>query len=181
MTLEEVLVRYRELQGRVDEKFAEILGRYQDAFRCRAGCHSCCKPSLTVNRLEAAAIADYLSSRPELVASLRKLAEEKPFKGKRCEFLSADGACGIYEARPLVCRSHGAPLQFKDGTKEDALRLRDVCGLNFTGRDIGQLPADAVFNLDTLNTLLAVLSSQVFGKDASRVPLAINSLVSEEN
>jgi Fe-S-cluster containining protein len=177
MTLEETLARYRDLRGRVDEKFAEILARYQDSFRCRSGCHSCCKPSLTINRLEAAAVAEYLQSRPERVAELRSLAAANPHKGKRCTFLGSDGACGIYEARPLVCRSHGAPIQYKDGTKEDALRLRDVCGLNFAGADIGQLPADAVFNLDTLNTLLAVLSSQVFGKDTSRVPLSVDGVL----
>lgn len=177
MTLPEVLLRYRELSGRVDEKFAEIQGRYPASFACRAGCHSCCKPSLTVNRLEAAAIAKFLDSSPELVASLRALAAANPHRGKRCSFLAASGACGIYEARPLVCRSHGAPIQFKESGGEDALRLRDVCGLNFQGEDIGALPADSVLNLDTLNTLLAVLAKQVYGKDASRVPLTLEAVL----
>ncbi|RYZ95081.1 MAG: YkgJ family cysteine cluster protein [Proteobacteria bacterium] len=177
MTQEEVISRYGELQARVDEKFAEIHARYPAAFRCREGCHSCCKPNLTVNRLEAASIALFLRDRPELIASLRELAAANPFRAKRCSFLNAAGACGIYEARPLVCRSHGAPIQFKEGGGEDAMRLRDVCGLNFTGLDIGALPADAVFNLDTLNTLLALLSSQAYGKDVSRVPLSLNGIL----
>lgn len=179
MTLDEVLTRYAELQRRVDEKFSEIQGRYSDQFRCRAGCHSCCKPGLTINPMEAEAIRRYLGERPELAARLRELEAANPFKGKRCPFLGADGACGIYEARPLVCRSHGAPLQYKEERGgDDALRLRDVCGLNFTGSSIGDLPADAVMNLDTLNTLLALLAQQAYGKKQDRVELRISKLLS---
>jgi Fe-S-cluster containining protein len=172
VTISEVLARYRDLSSRVDEKFAEIVSRYPADFRCGAGCHSCCKPGLSVGPLEAAAVREFLAARPEVAEAALAVEEADPFRGKRCSFLAAGGRCGIYEARPLVCRSHGAPLQYKESAGEDAPRLRDVCPLNFTAEGISGLPADAVLNLDTINTLLAVLSRQAFGKDATRTALA---------
>jgi Fe-S-cluster containining protein len=176
VTLSEVLVRYRDLSARIEEKFAEIQARYPSDFACAAGCHSCCKPELTVGMLEAENIREFLTARPEVAAAMLKNEKANPFRGKRCSFLTQAGRCGIYEARPFVCRSHGAPLQYKEGSGEDALRLRDVCPLNFTDKNIGELPADAVLNLDTLNTLLAVLSKQAFGKNSKRAALKPSTL-----
>ena len=164
----EALARYRELRARVDAMFASVQAKYPASFRCAAGCHACCLPGLSVGRLEAEAIADYLRERPELRAELTQLATKRPFGGARCSFLRLDGACGIYEARPLVCRSHGAPLQYRDAEER---AQRDVCELNFTEANLAELPLNAVFNLDTLNTLLAVLALQGFGKDERRFPL----------
>lgn len=169
MNLEESLTQYTELRSKVDAKFAEIAGRNSKDFACGVGCHSCCLPGLTVNPLEAEAIRRYLDAHPE--------KRSAPSFGKnRCRFLGANGACSIYEARPLVCRSHGAPLQYRDPENkkfEEALRFRDVCPLNFQEKDLGKLPAEDVFNLDTVNTLLSLLASRAFGKKAAieRVPL----------
>lgn len=88
--------------------------------------------------------------------SLRKNEEANPFSGKRCLFLQKEGSCGIYELRPLVCRSHGAPLQWKEGENT----YRDVCPLNFTGENIGELSPNDVMNLDTINALLSLLLQQ---------------------
>lgn len=178
MSADTALAHLAGLSQRVDEKFAEIHSRYPQAFRCAEGCHSCCKPGLTVSRLEAARIQEGLATDPARSAALLATEAADPFQGKRCSFLQAGGGCGIYELRPLVCRSHGAPLQFAspDGSE---MRLRDVCPLNFTGEDLATLPADAILNLDTLNTLLAVLNKQAFGKDRTRVALKPSALLAE--
>lgn len=178
------LTQYRELLRRVEEKFNEIRGRHPDQFACRLGCHSCCKPGLTVNALEKEALRAFFAANPEAEAEARRVAALDPHKGKRCALLNEHGACVAYEARPLVCRSHGAPLQFRpleDGKKdsESQLRQRDVCPLNFTGLEIAQLPAEAVLNLDTINTLLALLTRMAFPGDEARTPLRIEALLRE--
>ena len=43
-----------------------------------------------------------------------------------CPALGEDGACAIYDSRPLVCRTFGLPL--RDGPRF----IGDVCELNFT-------------------------------------------------
>lgn len=172
MSLEASLTQYTELRAKVDAKFAEIAGRNPQDFACGVGCHSCCLPGLTVNPLEAEAIRRYLDQHPEKRAA--------PAFGKsRCRFLGPEGACSIYEARPLVCRSHGAPLQFRDPESkkfEEALRFRDVCPLNFKEKDLGKLPVEDVLNLDTINTLLSLLASRAFGKKAGMERMKLEAL-----
>jgi Fe-S-cluster containining protein len=181
--IDQTLEQYRELCIRVDAKFSEIRANHPASFACKIGCHSCCKPGLTVNALEHEEIARFLAERPGLQQELRELKAANPHKGKRCGFLSGNGECRIYDVRPLVCRSHGAPLQFSPLSAEQfrepaakpaddkAVRMRDVCPLNFTSEDLSKVPANDVLNLDTLNTLLALLSERAFPGQARR-PLA---------
>ena len=170
--------QYRDLRARVDEKFHEIQAAYPSDFSCRQGCHSCCKPALTVNAIERAELREHLEARPALVVELRALAAENPHRGKRCSFLRAGGDCAVYEARPLVCRSHGAPLQFRPlDSKDENLRNRDVCPLNFTARGISELPATSVINLDTINVLLALLCQRAYPGDESRTALTVDAIL----
>ncbi len=171
------LKTYAQLLENIDAKFAQIRSHHPASFRCTAGCHSCCKPDLTVSPLEAAALRQYLIGRPDLVAELRALAAADPHGGTRCSFLRADGACAVYDARPIVCRSHGAPLTFR--LEAHPSLQRDVCPLNFTDTPLDQLPAGDVINLDTLNTILALLNQQVAGtgeEALSRTRLTVDAL-----
>ena len=172
----EALAQYRALLEKVDRLFADIQNRHPGEFSCRLGCHSCCKPNLTVNALEAENIRQGIS--PALAEKMRALEATDAFHGLRCTFLEADGACGIYGLRPLVCRSHGLPLQFKDlgeAEGEEAV-FRDVCYLNFRDQDISQLPDQDVLNLDTLNTILAMLNRMAGGGE-KRTDLTISGIL----
>lgn len=174
--MNEALAQYRALLEKVDRLFSEIQSRHPGEFNCRLGCHSCCKPGLTVNSLEAENIRRGL--KPEITEKMRALEAADPFQGLRCSFLEADGACGIYGLRPLVCRSHGLPLQFKDlgeSEGEEAI-FRDVCYLNFRHQDIAGLPDQDVLNLDTLNTILAMLHRLSGGSEA-RTSLTISGIL----
>lgn len=173
----EALSQYNALLAKVDRLFSEIRGRHPGEFSCGLGCHSCCKPGLTINSLEAENIRRGLD--PALVEKMQALETADPFQGMRCSFLESDGACGIYALRPLVCRSHGLPLQFKDlgeAEGEEAI-FRDVCYLNFRHQDISGLPDQDVLNLDTLNTILAMLN-RLGGGGEKRKELSLSSLIS---
>ncbi len=170
------LEQYAELLRRLDEKFAEIQSKYPAEFSCRLGCHQCCVPNLTVGPLERDALRAYLQSRPEIAEQAKQLEAENPHGGTRCTFLQSDGGCLIYEARPLVCRSHGAPLQTRDPYNEQQ-RFRDVCPLNFTTTEIASLPAESVLNLDTLNTLLSLVTRLAHPEDESRTPLRVAEIL----
>jgi len=172
----EALQQYRQLCDRIGQKFAEIRAKHPEQFACRSGCHSCCKPGIGVGRLEKESLKEFLLSDPARVDEAIALENANPFEGKRCSFLRANGECLVYEARPFVCRSFGAPLQVQSLDDEE-VRLRDVCELNFKGIDITQLPADDVLNSDTLNTLLALLTKRAFPGDKSRTRLELSSLL----
>lgn len=174
----EALQSYRDLAERLDEKFREIQNGYKASFACQEGCHSCCKPGLTINELEVFAIREHLTGKETLVKELAALAQENPHQGKRCSFLSAQGSCGIYQSRPFVCRSHGAPLQVRPLVADDEnTRVRDVCPLNFKGQSLAKLPPKDVINLDTINTLLALLAKKAYPKSEKRVPLELQAIL----
>ena len=84
--------------------------------------------------------------------------------------------CIVYEARPTICRTHGAPVQFR---QENQL-VRDVCPLNFTPSTpdgplpLHELPASDLIDLDRLNMLLALtnrLTLEAAGLELEREPL----------
>ncbi len=172
--LEEALTHYQELLARVDELFTEIRSRNQESMQCTLGCHSCCKPELTVGPLEAENIRRNIPEN-QRVALLRQ-EKTSSFQGSRCAFLQENGACGIYELRPLVCRSHGVPLQFQEIMNGISTRYRDVCPLNFPVA-LENLADQDVMNLDTLNTILATLTAMAHGKEYKRIPLRPSALL----
>lgn len=173
----EIFAQYAELRRRVDEKFAEVAAAHAGAMKCASGCHKCCAPGLTVSALEAAVLRDFLRARPELAAAALVNERANPHRGKRCSFLSAGGECLIYEARPLVCRSHGIPLQYADPEGGNESKLRDVCDLNFVGVDLAELNPGHILNLETVNLLLSLLNQRAFGKKTERVALQPSALV----
>jgi uncharacterized protein len=156
---------YKQLLQKVDTIFNEVSAKHGDKMRCARKCHSCCQPNLSVSALER----DYIRQEAgQLKDSLLAQEQKNPHKSKRCAFLDQEGACTIYEWRPIICRSHGIPIQYKDA-REDI--FRDVCELNFTSADIAELAPSEVLNIDTLNMLLALLNTQAYGKKSKRYPL----------
>lgn len=169
------LANYAALLAKVDAKFAEIRTRNAARMQCRLGCHGCCRPGLTVSPIEAEAIRAYLAARPALSQSLVEQERNDPHSGARCAFLGADGACGIYEARPLVCRSHGVPIAFR--IDEGAEVRRDVCPLNFAELPLEEIDQGDVLNLELINSILALINAQHAGRAGqARVALTPRAL-----
>lgn len=63
-----------------------------------------------------------------------------PAARKRCAFLGVDGACTVYDHRPVICRTHGLPLSYRvteygpDGApnfRATSERADTWCDLNF--------------------------------------------------
>ncbi len=131
-----------------------------------------------MNALEKASLKELFLSSPALQEEARALEEENPHQGKRCNFLRANGECLVYEARPIVCRTHGAPVQAK-GLDVEGETWVDVCPLNFQGIEISSLPPAHVLNLDTINMILAVLTNHGFRGDESRTLLSVGAILHE--
>jgi len=160
-----VLENYKVLLKKTDEKSKEITTRYSEKIRCGKGCHSCCLHGLTVNGLERENIRQYLTSHPDVSTKAVLNAKTNPHQGQRCAFLDAAGACIIYEARPIVCRSHGVPLKATlEGDSSAHISSspiqKSVCPLNFTDMNLKDVGEHYFINLDTLNTILVLLNQQ---------------------
>lgn len=89
------------------------------ALDCKKGCSHCCYTSITPAAIEILVIADMLKQRLTK-AELRKLIEHCREQALRlhgltaaeakdvrmpCVLLNANGACGIYDQRPMICRA----------------------------------------------------------------------------
>jgi len=155
--LVERLSNYRQLVARVDALCARIEGDFRERIACRRGCDGCCR-HLSLFPVEAAALAAALTEAPAaLAAEIRKRARAAAEDGP-CPLLK-DGVCLLYEARPLICRTHGLPLL----GRRDGERFIDYCPLNFQGME--SLPASAVIDLETLNATLTAVN-RLFVKES---------------
>lgn len=178
MNAPETFANYRALLAKVDAKHAEISGRVGERMRCGRGCHGCCAPGLSVSSVERAHLAAHVAASPGLKAELEALDAEDPHAGARCSFLRANGDCAVYEARPIICRSHGLPLEVRE---PKAAPRRDVCPLNFAGEDLTALAGDDVLNLQLLDTLLALIDGkhrEASGAKAERTALRVAAITS---
>ncbi len=155
--------RLVELNAKIDAFFTRVETRHGSDMQCASGCSDCCHARLTVTSVEAAAIRAEVASWPDhqreaLVAN----AASGPTD--RCAALDPSGRCLVYAARPVVCRSHGAPIRMRI----DSLPVVQSCYRNFT--DTTPDP-DCVIDQETLSTLsLAVDRAE--GGDGTRIDLA---------
>jgi len=149
--------RLAELFAKVDAFFDAASRRLPgaDGITCHAGCADCCRRRFSVTAVEAEAIAEALAALP--AEARATLAERARSEGEgACPALESDGRCAIYEARPVICRTHGLAIRFRD---ERSLPVLDACPRNFGGRDLAGLPAAAVLDQETLSTVLGAVDA----------------------
>ncbi len=155
--------RLAEVTAKVDAFFARVEQRHGEDMQCGTGCSDCCHTRLTITSVEAASIRTELATwNPARRVALAANAAAAP--ADRCSALDPGGRCLIYAARPVVCRSHGAPIRMREGS----LPVIRSCFKNFT-----HVPPDpdCVIDQETLSALvLAVDRSE--GGDGSRIDLA---------
>jgi uncharacterized protein len=157
--------RFEELTRKVDGFFARVTVRHGTDMQCATGCSDCCHVRLTITAVEAAAIRAHVTAWPG--ARRSNLADIGP--ADRCAALDPGGRCKIYEARPLVCRSHGLPIRMRRGS----LPVVQACPHNFTHTTPDP---DCVLDQATLSaTLLAVdaAEARVSGNPAVPRPGAL--------
>lgn len=156
--------RLKALYSRIDAFFASAVRADPGAFACRAGCDGCCRQDLTIFGVEAVGVRSAWRS---LSANARAAVTARARGGEACVFREpGTGLCGIYGARPLVCRTHGLAVL--------ALQQLDTCPLNY--RD-GWPAREHVLDLERVNEPLAVVN-RLAGFDGSRTVLS--DLVLEE-
>jgi hypothetical protein len=128
--------------------------------QCTTGCSDCCHVRLTITPVEAAAVRAQVATWP--AERRRGLAEAG--QTDRCAALDLAGRCKIYEARPLVCRSHGVPIRLA----RHGLPVVEACHRNFVRTEPDP---DCVLDQATLSaTLLAVDAAEAPAADPASAP-----------
>lgn len=146
--------RLGELTAKIDGFFARVEARHGDDMQCQTGCSDCCHVRLSVTEVEAAAIRAFVATHP--VTPTDRLDV--------CAALDTGGRCQIYEARPVVCRSHGVPIRLREGS----LPVVRNCFRNFRETEPA---ADCILDQETLSTLVLAVD-RAAGHTGDRVDLA---------
>lgn len=120
--------RARELHKLVEQEIAQEM---DIAISCKKGCSACCHMEVEITSYEAEILAQLiLDGHPIDEARLQKQSErslqDPQWKqgirnlDSRCVFLDSEGACSIYENRPVMCRRHSVTSPAKNCETLDA-------------------------------------------------------------
>ena len=154
---------YDQLRSQVDAQTASIAERRRRYLQCRKGCDSCCHQRLAVlpveyDRLRTA----FLALPPEEQQRIRGHAAERWAAGI-CPLL-VDGACSLYEDRPIICRTHGLPLYSEVGS-ETPPKI-SVCHLNFV--ELDRFDEEDLIDIDSVGLTLVGANQEYTKSDAGR-------------
>lgn len=146
-----LLENYKQLIARIDALCSEIAASLGEQITCSAGCSSCCT-AISVFPVEAAAMREALDNLPDFEAAeiLRHISTHAD--DERCPLLFQHH-CLLYDARPIICRTHGLPIVYSS----DGRRSSDCCPLNLT--EAPSVSGSSVIDIDKLNTLLVAVNS----------------------
>jgi hypothetical protein len=159
--------RYPELAAKVDAFFARVQARHAADLRCDTGCSHCCHVRLSITGVEAQAIRDEIATWAQArIDTLRNMVATAPVD--HCAALAADGRCQIYAVRPIVCRSHGAPIRLRDGR---SLPVVTSCPDNFTANGPAAAEPDCIIDQATLSAMTLAVDREA-GGDGTRFDLA---------
>jgi Fe-S-cluster containining protein len=145
------LDNYNQMITRVEALCRGIEDALLGQITCSAGCSSCCT-SITIFPVEAAALKRALESFPEEEAETIRHHVAEHADGERCPLLH-NHLCLLYDARPVICRTHGLPILYSNGTEKSI----DCCPHNQIEGE--SLSGSAVIDLDRLNALLVAVNA----------------------
>lgn len=154
-----LLDNYKQLIARIDALCNSIAATLGEQITCSPGCSSCCT-SITVFPVEAAAMRETLKKLPKQNAEEIRRHISEHAEDERCPLLFHN-QCLLYEARPIICRTHGLPITYTS----DGQRSSDCCPLNLTETE--SVSGSSVVDLDKLNTLLVAVNSIYLSQSGS--------------
>jgi Fe-S-cluster containining protein len=150
--MENLLDNYYQMVARVDALCVGIQAALSGQITCSQGCSSCCT-AITLFPVEAAALNAALEAFPDARrAAIRQHVSEHA-AGERCPLLE-NHQCLLYAARPIICRTHGLPIIYAEGSQQKV----DCCPLNLCEGE-QPLSGSAIIDLDRLNTLLVAVNA----------------------
>ena len=169
---------FRVLQENATQSFQKIHETLSPQMKCGSGCSQCCLAEFSIFSGEASLVIEWFTGLSD--EEKRSLREKWQKEAKGCAFLR-NQLCTIYEARPIICRTQGAPLRLTKENKKEVREEIDACPLNFTAG----IPKDRTqwLDLDRLTHLqviaeefskkngLILAEIQPFCDENGRIPL----------
>ena len=149
--INDLLHNYHNLVGKIDSLCRGVMTQCADSISCRKGCDSCCR-HFSIFWVEAVNLAYFVATLPQKQAALLRSKADVLADHDVCPLLM-EGACAIYPARPIICRTHGLPILARSETRQ----IVDFCPRNFT--QVETIPGHLIIDLDTLNNTLVAINA----------------------
>lgn len=178
---------YENLLARVDVTCAEIAGRRAADLECRKGCTQCCHVQLSLSPVEADSVRFGLAALDgetrERVRARAAALPEDPADDTPCVMLEDDGACAIYAARPLVCRTQGHGLLYPKKTLPEKSVFATSssgeitwCPLNYT---VGKPNSEDILQAGVIDAVLAQVNLRAVGAERAQERVDMADLARE--
>jgi len=146
----EYIDSYLSLRNEIDAQTEALWNQHHNNMACKKGCDQCCL-DFDVFPLEFDVIKEQVEREyPEVLD--RSTPEES---GEKCFFLT-NHQCSLYNARPIICRTHGFPLLYMNEAG-DQWELSH-CELNFTQVDEDYFHEENTYPQDTINSKLFMMN-----------------------
>ncbi len=160
MSMADPLSAYQTLLAKLDAFFDNALAKYPDDIRCGPGCSDCCHRDLSLFPFELERLVEAVRQLPpdvrrEVVARARRAQSDEE---AACPLLAQD-RCLVYDARSVICRTHGLPSMFQVRPGERELSL---CPYNFKAAE--RVDGECVLDLDPVNQALATINHLLCGQ-----------------
>ncbi|PIE60846.1 MAG: zinc/iron-chelating domain-containing protein [Desulfobacterales bacterium] len=146
--LDQLFKNYNILIQRIDAHTRSIMDNLGANIACKKGCDDCCQ-FLTLFPVEAFALSRAFAA---LSQHDRERVMSQARAGEDACPLLVDHVCMVYQARPVICRTHGFPIYLE----KDGDIMVDFCTKNFKG--IKEIPKSALLDIDQLNILLTAVN-----------------------
>ena len=162
----DTLKEYKLLLADIDRHCQQIVRRHRDQIACIKGCTgNCCRVHLSVYPVEAVSL--YLALH-NLAPAMRHRIQDRARHTNSfgpCPLLE-DGACLMYDARAVICRTHGLPIS----TEYQGRRTVGFCVKNF--KQLKPIPDEDIIDLAHLNRSLAETNIRFVQKNPNLLPSA---------
>jgi uncharacterized protein len=158
------LKEYQQLITNVDRRCRRIISRHPDHIACTKGCAgNCCRIHLSVYPVEAVSLAmALLQMAPGIQDRIQHKALHTNSFGP-CPLLE-DGACLMYDARAVICRTHGLPML----TEYRGHRSIGFCSKNFKHRC--PVPEEDIIDLSQIHRSLAEVNRRFIQAAGHHLP-----------
>jgi Fe-S-cluster containining protein len=160
----QTLKDYKLFIADVDRRCHQIVDRHRDQIACTSGCAgNCCRIHLSVYPVEAVSLSLALQKlAPEIQHRIQARARHTNSFGP-CPLLE-DGACLMYDARAVICRTHGLPTS----TEYKGRRAVGFCVKNF--KQLDPIPDEDIIDLAHLNRSLAGINIRFVHENPNLLP-----------
>lgn len=105
------------------------------------GCSHCCKMNVTITSSEATLIGEAIGRAPRHIPRSVSHPTER-FGSVPCTFLDEDGACSVYNVRPLACRQHFSFFESEHWCAPESMYRVVASAVRFTG------PVEALLDVE---------------------------------